>query len=90
MYWFSGVNSHNKESYLNFSPLEVKQKILKLEDYKIHGEAKIIDYAQMYYNTVVLPNTNIVDGTKRNYKKSINHFKNYLEYNGFCRLKILS
>ena len=69
-----------KESYLNFSPLEVKQKILKLDDYKIHGEAKIIDYAEIYYNTVVLPNTNIVDGTKRNYKKSINHFKNYLEY----------
>jgi integrase len=77
---YDSLKYKHKESYLNFSPLEVKEKILKLENYNVNSETKIIDYAVWYYNTIVIPNTGIVDGTKNNYKKSIKHFKNYLQF----------
>ncbi len=40
----------------------------------------VIEAVNQYYSLVILPDVNKAPGTKRNYKKSINHLCNFLQH----------
>jgi integrase len=80
MYEFESLPYRFKEEYPEFSPQQIKDKVLKTENFNTDRFCKVLDYVDNYYHTVVIPNQHIVLGTKNNYKKSIRHFRNYMNY----------
>lgn len=46
----------------------------------------VIQAAKDFYDNVILPDVDKANGTKRNYKKSINHFCNFLKLKGYEKL----
>lgn len=91
-YEFESLPYRFKEEYPDFSPQEIKNKVLKVEDYNTNQFGRVLDYVDSYYHSVVLPNQHIVLGTKKNYQKAIRHFRNYMKYskNEKCIMKGLN
>ncbi|SFZ93533.1 Site-specific recombinase XerD [Flaviramulus basaltis] len=56
----------------------------QITDYLLSREKNenitVIDAANQFYDKVIFPDVDKAPGTKRNYKKSINHLCNFLEY----------
>lgn len=48
----------------------------------------VISAAKQFYENVILPDVDKAIGTKKNYRKSINHLCNFLEYKNLTRLTI--
>ena len=48
----------------------------------------VLEAANEFYNLSILPNVDKAPGTKRNYKKSINHFSSFLKYKGLEFLNV--
>jgi integrase len=76
-YEFSGLPYRFKD-FMDFSPNDVKAKILKLEANLVTESMDALVYIENHFKTIVLPGKNYSMGTKRNYRKAINHFTNYL------------
>ena len=79
IYEFAGLPYRFKE-FTDFSPNDVKAKVLKLEANLVTESMDALVYVENHFRTVVLPGKNYSPGTKRNYRKSINHFANYLNF----------
>ncbi len=79
IYEFTGLPYRYKE-YADFSPNDVKAKVLKLESNIITESMDALMYVENHYRSIVLPGKNYSLGTKKNYRKSINHFTDYLNF----------
>jgi len=64
-------NNYTPKHSLN----EIMAKILELQ--KIDIDQTVIKFFEDYYNDTLIKSNAISDGTKRNYNKSINHYKNF-------------
>ena len=75
------------------SPIQIKNELLN-SDRTRHSpkEMLVLDYVNKYFQEIVLPNSSFAKGTKKNYKKSINHFSDFLTFYKLekIRLKDLS
>ena len=76
---FKGLEYIYKNDFQNFTPDEIKKKILGLEAQN-PMVLSALDYVNNHYEQAVLNNDSIVNGTKVNYRKSITHFTKYLDY----------
>ncbi len=77
---FEGLPHRFKYDFEQFTPSEIKEKLFGGSYLKEPEHIKARDYLEDYYLNVVLTNSNISVGTKKNYRKSINHFNKYLNY----------
>ena len=84
---FKGLKyRYNEEDYKHFTPQEIRDKITKKE-IVINEPDLLVDYINKHYESL-LEIKNLGDGTIRNYKKSITHFKNYIDYTKQQKVKI--
>ena len=85
---FEGLPYIYKEGYKSFTPKDVKEKILKLEKTDNVNTMTALRYVENHYKNVVMSDKEMSDGTKRNYRKAINHFTKYLTFvkNSDCLL----
>ena len=60
--------------------MEIKEKILHLELTKKPEEITALVYIENHFFNVIKQSNSFVEGTKKNYRKSVNHFKNYLHF----------
>lgn len=67
------------------SPHDIRDHLLSRNKSEVVTTKKAIND---FYNNVILHCQDKAPGTKRNYKKSINHFNNFLKYYGFEHLII--
>ncbi len=73
------LHEHTPESIMNFIIGEVKEK-----------PVLALSYSEGYYQDTVSNNGNLAEGTKKIYKKAINHFRNFLKYSNNENLTISS
>ena len=76
----------NATAHSRFSAQDLRDYIIgKSPKEKEHT---VIDYIDKYYQGTVLPNAGLSVGTKKNYKKAINHFKAFLAEKDLSSLAI--
>jgi integrase len=70
----------------SITPKEIRDHLLnrKEEDYN----SNLLEAIRHYYTNEILPDRDKADGTKKNYKKSINHFSAFLKTNKLEKLKV--
>lgn len=61
----------------DITPHEIRNHLLSRNK---TNNATVVDIANQFYNDVILPDVDKAIGTKKNYKKSINHLTNFLKY----------
>lgn len=77
---FEGLPYIYKEGYKSFTPKDVKEKILKLEQTDNVDTMTALRYVENHYTNVVMSDKEMSVGTKKNYRKAINHFTKYLTF----------
>lgn len=78
---------HNNSLMLgNYNAKGIRDILLGLDQKPV---PKAVDFIQNYYEKTVEPNHRLADGTKRNYRKALKHFREFLFYRGTpkCSLK---
>jgi integrase len=67
--------------FSQLSPVQIKNELLNLDKAKYSPkEMLVLNYINKYFQEIVLPNSSFVKGTKKNYKKSMNHFSEFLTF----------
>lgn len=80
----------NKENATTSNKASVEQimnKILGLE--KKINQCLVLNYCEKYYNEFIL-NSGLTEGTKKNYRKSINHFHKFLLHHKLQNIEIVN
>lgn len=77
---YDGLKFLYKNDFFSFTPNDIKEKILHLNDGNSLELQKALTYIENYYLNTIKPSQNVVEGTKINYRKAINHFTKYLKY----------
>lgn len=77
---FKGLQYRFKEEFPKMTPAQIKEKLFPTQQPTNSEALQVLDYLENHFSNTVKPNNNISDGTKRNYRKSINHFTSYLTY----------
>ena len=72
----------NSTSLSKFHPRNILDYVLGKEDEKQKMEINLLDYVDSYLTKSVFHNPELSSGTIRNYRKSVNHFKTFLQVNG--------
>ena len=90
----SKIEEIRTKHYPNFhklSALEIKNEVFEINDKQKKNEnISVIEYIDKFYKEKILPNGCFVYGTKKNYRKSINHLKKFLFYFNICDIKLVS
>jgi integrase len=73
---FADFRILNATAHLKYTAQDLRDYIIGVSPKE--KEFTLIDYIDKYYQSTVLPNTGVAIGTKKNYKKAINHFKSFL------------
>ncbi len=77
---FKGLPYRFKSEYPKMSPADIKEKLFPQEKSNNAEVILVLNYMEDHFEKVIKPNMNISDGTKRNYRKSINHLTGYLSF----------
>jgi len=77
-----------RDKFQNMGPYDIKKLILPDSGNLSKEDVSTIKFTDNYFCNVVTPNKNLTAGTKRNYKKSINHFHNFLTFKKLSYLRI--
>lgn len=72
---FNDFCYHHATSIAEYNAKTVRDKIMGLE---VKPLPTIIKYLDSYFSKILVPNEAISEGTKRNYKKAINHMRTFL------------
>jgi site-specific recombinase XerD len=74
---FEDFRHHHATSLSKYNVRTIRNHILGLDS---KPSPSIQNYIDKYYNTVVIPNTQFTNGTKKNYKKTLKHLKEYMAF----------
>lgn len=74
---FEDFRHHHATSLAQFNVKTIRNHLLGLD---AKPSPTIQHYIDKYYNTAIIPNTQLSSGTKKNYKKALKHLREYLEF----------
>jgi site-specific recombinase XerD len=74
---FEDFRHHNATSLSQYNVKTIRDHLLGLD---AKPSPTIQHYIDNYYNTAIIPNTQLSLGTKKNYKKALKHLREYLEF----------
>lgn len=77
---FKGLQYRFKEEFPRMTPAQIKEKLFPSQHPTTAETILALNYMEDHLTGTVKPNKNISDGTKRNYRKAINHLTAYLNY----------
>lgn len=77
---FKGLQYRFKEEFPRMTPAQIKEKLFPSQQPTTVETILVLNYMEKHFTDTVKPNKNISEGTKRNYRKAINHFSSYLNY----------
>ncbi len=77
---FRGLQYRFKEEFPKMTPAQIKEKLFPTQRPTTAETILVLNYMEDHYSVTVKPNKNISEGTKRNYKKAINHLTTYLNF----------
>ena len=77
---FKGLQYRFKEEFPKMTPAQVREKLFPSQNPTTAETILVLHYLEDHFSNTVRPNKNISEGTKKNYRKAINHLTNYLNY----------
>lgn len=72
---FEDFRHHHSTSLSQFNVKTIRNMILGLD---LKPSPLILTYIDKYYNNAIAPNTQMTEGTKKNYRKALKHLKSFL------------
>ncbi|UAY53210.1 tyrosine-type recombinase/integrase [Ferruginibacter albus] len=72
---FEDFRHHRSTSLSEYNAKSIRNLIMGLD---VHPNPLILNYVDKYYNAAIAPNTEMAEGTKRNYRKALKHLKDFL------------
>jgi integrase-like protein len=68
----------NETKLSEFSAKEIRDKILGIK--RDRKNITVVDFISSYYDNIISPNQSLTKGSKKNYKKSINHLNKFMVF----------
>lgn len=72
---FENFRHHHATTLYNYSIRTIRDKIMGIDS---RPDPFITKYIDDYYQSVIFPNQQMAEGTKRNYRKALKHLRTYL------------
>lgn len=82
---FNDFKHHNSTRLHAYNVKTILNKIIGREN---NPNPKILFYVDKYYNSSIAPNEQMAAGTKRNYRKALNHLRFFLQCNKMNRAEL--
>ncbi len=76
---FEEFQYHNALTLSVYNVKQIKNILMGLEQ---RPHIKVLEFIDKYYKSSVESNQELTEGTKKNYRKAINHLKRFLQYKG--------